>query len=133
MHSPVKQKPAKLNGDYLQYLERSQLQDKKICRQSLMQSTQGIFHQNHGRNSDFTEQAFKLEDNYLYINSGRKSARSNPWDEPEPTNKTDSNVFRRNPAWPRTDHSPNLSQYRDREDALPNMRIKKLHKAAVEA
>ena len=110
-------------------------------RQSVVSSTQGMFHQNHGRNSDFTEQAFKVDDNYLNLNSGRKSARSSTIEgdrvitEPEESIQVQASQFKpipnlvlKDPTLPRTDFCPNLSNFKDRELALPNMRIKKMHK-----
>ena len=48
-----------------------------------------MFHQNHGRNSDFSEGYMKIDDNLLNLNSGRKTSRSGGRDEVE-LEKTES-------------------------------------------
>ena len=70
-----------------------------------------MFHQNHGRNSVFSESYMVVDDNLLNLNSGRKSSRSPGRNELVDLNKTDSATYLKNPAWPRTDFTPNLSEY----------------------
>ena len=76
-----------------------------------------------------------VEDNILNLNSGRKTSRSGGRDDDTVTNliKSDSAAYLKNPAWVRTDHAPNLSEYRDRKKAIPNMKIRKMAKKLMEA
>ena len=76
-----------------------------------------------------------VEDNLLNLNSGRKTSRSGGRDDDATTNlvKTDSATYLKNPAWTRTDHAPNLSEYQDRKKAIPNLKIRKMAKKVMEA
>lgn len=92
-------------------------------------STAGPFKKQHGKNSDFTDTLMKADkDNMLIIGQPKKHMSHRE----ETIHSEASRAFLTDPAWPRTNHAPNISMYSDRE-VTPVMKVKKMHQALLDA
>ena len=99
-------------GNYLEDLERlgdtstGRKKSQAVFKTSL---SKGAFHPSYGRSSGFTGDILKT-DNILTQSSNKHLLHRD-----EEIHRPDSRAFLKDPAKPRTDHSPNLSGFKDRK------------------